>query len=178
MPKTNFVKDIEDEEVEVKPAKKEKKKFDQSDGIICRSVTQGGLYLEGAKTKILYEWDDYGDESEVEYRDLVAEVRAKSQFVFRPCFIIDDEDFIAEFPQLEKFYKEKYTVKDLRKVLELPVGEMVDAIKELPKGAADSLKSIAAQQVSTGQLDSVRKIKALDEFFGTDLNLIGELISD
>lgn len=177
MPKTNFVKDVDDDEIiEEKP--KAKKKFDQSDGIICRSITQGGLYLEGAKTKILYEWNDYGDESEVEYRDLVAEVRSKSQFVFRPCFIIEDEDFIKEFPQLEKFYKEKYTIKDLRSILKMDVSEMIEAIKALPKGAAESLKSIAAQQVSNGQLDSVRKIKALDEFFGTDLNLIGELIND
>ena len=60
----------------------------------------------------------------------------------------------------------------------MDVSEMIEAIKALPKGAAESLKSVAAQQVSTGQLDSVKKIKALDEFFGTDLNLIGELIND
>ena len=177
MPKTNFVKDIEDDE-NIKETSKPKKKFDQSDGIICRSITQGGLYMEGAKTKILYEWNDYGDESEVEYRDLVAEIRSKSQFVFRPCFIIEDEDFIKEFPQLERFYKEKYTIKDLRGILAMDATEMIETIKTLPKGAADSLKSIAAQQVSTGQLDSVKKIKALDEYFGTDLNLIGELMND
>ena len=70
----------EDETPET-PKKKEKKKFQQSDLIMCRSVTTGGLFLEGSKTKQLYQWNDYGDESEVEYRDLVAEVRLKSNFV-------------------------------------------------------------------------------------------------
>ena len=57
----------------------------------------------------------------------------------------------------------------------MPVNEMIDAIKSLPKSALDTLKSIAASQVSVGQIDSVRKIKALDQIFGTDLNLLSEL---
>ena len=55
---------------------------------------------------------------------------------------------------------------------------MIEEIKKLPAGALSSLKSIAAEQVYTGEIDSVRRIKALDSVFGTDLNLIGELFAD
>lgn len=187
MPKTSIHKIMEEDNkvVEVATEKKEnkvkvpeKKVFDQNDGIMCKSVVQGGLYMEGLKTKIVYEWGDYGDESEVEYRDLVAAVRAKSKFIFNPWLIIEDEDFINEFPQLQSFYREAFSVKDLRDILNQPVDQMIATIKSLPSGAVDSLKTIAAQQVALGALDSVRKIKALDEIFGTDLNLVGELFQD
>lgn len=156
-------------------SEKVKKKFDPSDLIPCRSVCQGGLYLEGSRTKMPYEWADYGAVEDVEYRDLAELVRTRSSYIFNPFFIIDNEDFVEEFPQLKKFYSENYSIKELAAILELPVDEMVAQVKSLPKGAIESLKSIAASQVSAGQLDSVRKIRELDSIFGTDLNLLSDL---
>lgn len=177
------VEEVKKEEVKVEKEVKENKKastpkkktFDPADGIMCRSVVTGALYLEGAKTKMPYVWSNYGDETEVEYRDLVALVREQSGYIYNPFFIIDNEDFVAEFPQLEKFYSENYSVKELSDILELPINEMIESINRLPKTAVNTIKKIAASQVSVGQIDSVRKIKALDELFGTDLNLISEI---
>ena len=167
----------EEEEVEVaKP--RVKKTFDQSDGIACRSIVYGSLFMEGLKTQMIYSWTDYDDVTEVEYRDLVAAVRSKSKFVYNPWFIIEDEDFLEEYPQIKKFYTDSYSIRDLKKILTLPVDQMIDSIKKLPSGAFENMKSIAAKQVSDGILDSVSKIKALDQLFDTDLNLIGQLVSD
>lgn len=172
------VSTVETKEVASSSVKKEKKKFDQADGIKCRSVIQGGLYYEGDKTKMLYSFSDYGDTTDIEYRDLVAAVRTKSPYVFNPYFIIDDEDFIDEYPTLRQFYQEKFTTTDLRSILDLPVSDMLNTIDLLPKTAVESLKQIAATEVSMGRLDSVRKIKALDQVFGTDLNLMSEIFSN
>ena len=179
MARTKATTDEIEEKVEVEAkAKPERKVFDQSEGVKCRSVVQGGLFMEGLKTQMLYSWEDYGDESEVEYRDLAAAVRSKSKFVYNPWFIIEDKDFLAEFPQVKKFYDDSHSIKELREILQMPVDQMVKTIKELPATVVESLKSIAAKQVANGQIDSVRKIKALDEIFGTDLNLIGEIFAD
>lgn len=155
----------------------EKKVFAQDDGIMCRSVTVGDLWYDGPKSHITYNWVDYGDENEVEYRDLAASVRSRSKYIYGPHFVIEDEDFIAEFPQLKKFYEEQYTVDDLMGVLKLSIPDMVATIETLPSSAVNSLKSIASTQVANGQLDSVRKIKALDEIFGTELDLLSSLIN-
>lgn len=158
--------------------KAQKKEFAQSDGIKCHSVVQGGLYYEGSKTGMLYSFSDYGDVTEIEYRDLVAAVRTKSEYVYNPYFIIDDEDFLAEFPAVEKFYNDQISIKDLKAILDLDIPKMTDAIQSLPKAAVESLKKIASTQIANGRLDSVKKIRALDELFGTDLNLLGELFSE
>lgn len=158
------------EEPEVAPAKK-KKGFAQTDGIECRSVTPGIMFMDGEKTGISYSWSSYGDVSYVEYRDLAAAVRSKSSYIFNPFIIVDDEDFVAEFPQLKSFYDDKYSVKDLKKILEMDVSAMLEAIKVLPKGAIESLKMLASTSIQSGELDSMRKIKALDEALGTQLSI-------
>ena len=163
------------EEVQKQEEEKPKKEFSQSDGVMCRSVVQGGLFMEGLKTGMLYNFIEYGDICEIEYRDLVAAVRSKSVYVFEPRFIIEDEDFIAEFPQITKFYNEQFSTRDLKKILAMDVSSMVEAINNLPKGAVDNLKTIAATQVANGLLDSVSKIKALDKIFGTELDLVSSV---
>lgn len=160
---------------EVIEDKKNKKTFDPEDGILCRSVTVGGLWLDGVKSKNVYRWVSYGDETEVEYRDLVSMVRSKSKYIFAPFFVIDDEDFIDEFRELKKFYSEQYTVEDLKGVLDLRESDMIATIKTLPSTAQNTLKSMASTMIANGELDSLRKIRALDEYFGTELNLLSSL---
>lgn len=166
------------EDIKGEPIVPEKKVFQQSDGVKCRSVVSGHLYVEGLKTGIIYSFMDYGDESELEYRDLVAAVRSKDKSVYEPRFVVDDPDFLAEFPALDDFYSKRFTTKDIRTILNMSDAEMKDAIDKLPSGAKESLKTLAAKLVTAGELDSMKKIKTLDEIFGTSLGLIGELITD
>lgn len=183
MPRTKMdelVEELNSEEgveqiVKERKPRAKKKHFEPTDGVLCRSITQGGLFMDGEKTQIPYKWTDYGDEIEVEYRDLVAAVRRKSPFVFHPYFVVIDDDFIAEFPQLASFYESAYSLRDLQDILKLPVNEMLAQLRQLPKGALESFKNIASTQVASGKLDSVKKIKALDDFFETDLNLLQSL---
>lgn len=154
------------------------KKFNKDDEILCKSVTVGGLYLDGPKSKEFYSWLEYGDEEYVQYQDLTAMVRrTKEPYIYSPLFIIEDEDFIEEHPQLKEFYENQYTVSDLRDILYLSEREMVSAIESLPKGARENMKNIASSAVASGELDSLRKIKVLDEIFGTELNLLSDLIN-
>ena len=161
-------------QTKVEKPKKEKKVFAQDEGVACRSITQGGLFMEGAKTRMRYAWSDYGDITYVEYADLASAVRVRSQYVFGPLFLIDDDDFVEEFPQLKKFYTENYSIGDLEVILTYPVERMVEEIKALPKSAIESLKVLAASSINDGELDSVTKIKALDELFGTKLSILAE----
>ena len=170
--------------VEVEPEvvkevkKKEPKKFEATDGIPCRSITSGGLYMSGIKSHILYEWADNGDITEVEYQDIVAAIRSNVSYISKPYFIIEDEDIIAQFPQLDKIYASMYSIKDLKDVLTktTPSG-MKATILSLPEGAKESIKNIASQMISNGTLDSVQKIKIIDEIFNTELMLMTGLFN-
>ena len=172
------VEDEIEEVVETVVEKREPKKFEATDGIPCRSITSGGLYMSGIKSHIMYEWSDNGDVTEVEYQDIVAAIRSNVSYISKPYFIIEDEDIIAQFPQLNKIYASMYSFKDLRDVLtELPAKTMKTTILSLPEGAKESIKNIASQMISNGTLDSVQKIKILDEIFDTELMLMTGLFN-
>lgn len=153
----------------------EKRTYEQTDSIECMSITSGELWMTGIKSGINYRWADRGDVTDVEYQDVVAAIRSGASFIFKPYFVIKDEELVSQFPQVHRVYESLYSINDLQDVLRLPVGEMRRVIKSLPDGAKESVKNIAATQISNGTLDSVRKIKVLDEIFDTKMMLMTEL---
>lgn len=168
---------VEVEPTESAPVKKVRK-YEATDGIRCRSITVGGLYMEGLKSHILYEWSNEGDDTEVEYQDLVAAIRSNSSYVLKPRFIIEDQELVDQFPQVKKVYDSMNSVQDLREIILKNQPEaMKKRIMNLPDGAKESLKHIASQMIANGTLDSVKKIKVLDEIYETKLMLMTELFS-
>lgn len=157
---------------EIKPEEtKTIKKYEKEETIPCKSITNGMLLVTGEKSGILYRWADYGDIEEIEYQDLIYMIRSHKASVYRPRFIIQDKDFLSQHPELNTLYNSLYSTKDLKDILNLPVSQIKQAIKQLPDGALDALKGVAASMITSGQYDSVKKIKALDEIFGTKLLL-------
>lgn len=171
---------VEEKKPEVKEVKApvQKKSFEPEDTITCRSVVSGRLFMDGIVSAMPYTWLDFGDEVDVEYRDLVAAAKKKNSYVMKPFFVIMDDDFVAQFPFLKDVYSGQYSIKDLAKILTLPVNEMTEAVKELPGNVRETLKGIASTQVSNGVLDSFKKIKALDEILDTDLSLIADMSNE
>lgn len=154
---------------------KQQRKFEAMDGILCRSLVDGVLVMTGIKSKNSYKWADANDVAEVEYQDLVSAVRSNISYIYAPHFIVEDEDFLAQFPQVKNVYDSMYTTADLKEILSLPVNNMMSAIRSLPDGSKENLRDIAGKMVLNGQLDSVQKIKALDEFYNTNFMITTNL---
>lgn len=169
------------EDIEIKePVKAEepapkKRVFHGDDVILCRSITPGRLCLEGAATNMVYRWMNYGAEAEVEYKDLANAVRSHHKIIFNPSIIVEDDDFVNEFIELKKFYTEKFTLKELTDILDMNENKMADAISILPSGARDQFINIVSTKVSNGELDSVKKIKALERILNVDFSLVAEM---
>lgn len=174
---------VVEETKEEKPVKEEKpkaikvttkSKFSDKDLIPCKSVTSGGLsYIGLSGNKVRFA--DYGAVEYVEYGDLRREAQTANptNYLFYPRFVVIDPDFVEEFPKLEEFYSKFYTEEgDFEKILELPKQQMIEAIERLPKGCKECLKGIVATKLDSGLLDSVQKIKLLDEVFGTNMLLM------
>ena len=171
--KENVTEEVMDVEVEVaKPAtKKAVKKYAPTDMITCRSITFGELLLTGTKTRLLYSWANYGDTTEVEFQDLQALKSTRSSYLYKPRFIIEDEDLVEQwqkdFGDLYKNIEEM----DVEALFKLPVNQFKSKLKKAPKGVQQAVKNIAGEKILNGSLDSVTKIKAIDEILGTDLKL-------
>lgn len=158
----------------VKPIVKAKKEFTDSDYILCRSVWSGGLNVD-SQSGNLYRFNNYGAECEINHRDLVTMIRRGSEHVFLPRFIILDEDFLEDFPTVQKVYGTMYTREDLVGILDLPITAMKREIDKLPKATKDNMRNLVATHIANGKLDSISKVRALTEIFNTDFNLLSDL---
>lgn len=156
---------------ETKTTKKAPRKYAPDDMIVCRSITFGELLLTGKKSKLLYSWANYGDTTEVEFQDLQALKSTRSSYLFKPRFIIEDEELVEQWGNdFGNIYKNIEDV-DAEDLLKLPVAQLKAKLKKAPKGVQQAVKNIAGEKIMNGSLDSLAKIKAIDEILGTDLKL-------
>lgn len=176
MKKSTTVEEVEN--IVEKPVEKSapKKVFRDGDYILCHSIIAGGLNVN-CRSGNTYRFNNYGDDCEIEYRDLVDLIRKHSEHIFQPRFIIDEEDFIADFPSIKKLYNEMYTTSDLKEILLLPDGQMEKEINSLSKELKDTLKNLAATMIESGEIDSISKVRALTSVLDADFNFLSELFS-
>lgn len=157
---------INNTDIEVKD---DKKVFNKNSLIPCRSICTGVLFIQGDRSKNEYTFYDYGEVVEIEYQDLVTMISRRSSAITKPQFIVEDEEFIAQNTQLQDIYASMYSTKDLREIFKLPANQMRKAIMDLPEGAKNATLSLASSMIETGQLDSIARVKVIDEIFDTKL---------
>jgi hypothetical protein len=173
--KESVIEEIEsvvEVEESVKPSvKKSQRKFAPDELITCRSVTYGELLLTGTKSKLLYTWANYNDTTEVEFQDLQALKSTRSSYLYRPRIIIEDEELLEQWDKdFGDMYKNIVDI-DVEDMFRLPLNQFKSKLKKAPKGVQQAVKNIAGEKIMNGSLDSLAKIKAIDEILGTDLKL-------
>lgn len=161
--------EVEQEVVKKAPVKQKTRKFDPTETFPCRSVCYGELILEGYKSKILYTWANCGDYADVEYQDLQALQSRKSRFLTDPLFIIEDEELVEYWGSLLKPIYSKIEEDDIEQILKLTPAQLKKRLKSAPNGIKESIKTMAAAKIMSGELDSLNRIKAIDEVLGTEL---------
>ncbi|MCQ2148371.1 MAG: hypothetical protein MJZ16_12800 [Bacteroidales bacterium] len=147
----------------------EKKKWESEELISCHSIVHGELVYQSKKSGILYDWQDYGDENEVEYQDLLPLYITKSPLLFKPYFVIDNPELLNEWTKLKDVYAKIYQYEDIDYVLDLDPESFRAALLTMPDGLKDSLKTAVATRIDSGEFDSLQKIKIMDQVLGTDL---------
>lgn len=156
---------------EEKAAAKKPRKFAADELITCRSITFGELLLTGPKSHLLYSWSNYGDTTEVEYQDLQALKSTKSSYLYRPRFIIEDDELNEQWSKDFKDLYDGIIEVDVDDILALPINQFKARLKKAPRGVQQAIKDVAGEKIMNGSLDSIKKIKAIDEILGTDLML-------
>jgi hypothetical protein len=177
--RTTTKKDIIDEDVtsttpDITPATptvKEKRKFALDDMIECRSVCYGELLYPAKKSGLVYRFSGYGDTTEIEFQDLQALRSTRSAYLYRPCFIVEDEELLEQWPDLKKLV-DKVANIDGEALFNLPTNQFKKALRELPEGFKITVRDMANSKIVDGTLDSIAKIKILDEMLGTDLMML------
>lgn len=151
--------------------KKTPRKFEPTDLITVRSITQGELLMPGKKTGILYRWSAFGDVTEVEYQDIYTLKASRSNFIYRPHLVIEDEDLLADskWKDVKTLYENMYTTSDIDAVFKMTAQQLKRALQKMPEGLKNAVLIEASTRIDRGTFDSINKIKAIDEACGSDL---------
>lgn len=179
--KKEEIKAVSEEQVEdtketvkkvvTRTAKTETKSFASGDRILCQSITAGQLIYYSTKTKERYEWSNYGDTAEVLYEDLLSMKSAKSNFIFEPLFVIAEESLISQpaWSKVKELYESVEIVEDAEDYLNQTPAKLKALLLQAPDGVRNTIKITASQMINNGELDSIGKIKVLDEVLGTNM---------
>ena len=148
------------------------KKYNQEDEIMCKSVCFGLLEYMSKKDGIVYRWEDFGDIVPVRYSDLLALKTSRSKFLYQPWFIILDEDLVKmwRLEDINKYFDEISDMEDF--LIDSKIPHIEKQLKNAPDGYNELVVQTAGRLLRENRLDSIAKLRVIDELLHTKLSLL------
>lgn len=169
------------EKVETKNITKKKLRLDDNVLISVKSNRFGELIYINHKTGDETRWENFGDVQPLSVGDLRA-MKAKQLTFFKENWITiegiedADDDYddveieeIYEALQISQYYDEYLCPKDINKVFNWTTDEIKNKIPRMTKSVRESILVRANELIKLNILDSMSKVKALEEVLGCEL---------
>lgn len=161
------------------PAEKEKPKAEKRDKpvpkqldinqtVTVRNGFQGRLIYISKRTGEKFVWDEFGDEQEMELREL-RDAKNSSKVYFSDNYFLFDEDWVPTWLGVAQFYKHALRIDEFDEMLMKPAGEIAGIFSNLSDGQKRSAAYRARQMIASGDIDSNKAIAALEAALGVDL---------
>lgn len=149
--------------------KKVKKQYDLHDMVTVRNMTAGSLiYKSNRNLGYIVEWSGYNDEQPMEVLELKNMLASQRRFFEKNWVWIDDPTLIEELG-LSKFYKHMLSPEQVDALFEEDVDTMVRRISELSSDMQDTVRVVAKEKITNGEITSYTVIQALQKYFGESL---------
>ena len=146
------------------------KDVDPTTIVTVKNGFNGRLVYISPRTHERYVWDEFGDEQEMELREL-RNAKSSAKAFFENNWFMFEEEFawVVTYLGLERYYKFAINLKDFDKIFAMSPDKIADVINGMSDGQKKSLSYRARQLVSDGEVDSRKVISALEEALGTEL---------
>lgn len=178
--KTENTMVVEKNSTEVKSEKK-KLKLDDNVSILVASNIFGELVYINHKTGDKYTWQNMGDIQSLYVSDIRAMKSNQRKFLEENWIVItgiadtsdiyDDVDLndIYEALQISSYYKEFLCPSNLNDVFNWSVDEIRKKVSKMPTSTKETIAIRANELIKDGILDSIKKVKVLEEVIGCEL---------
>ena len=160
--------------VENKAAPKEEKivpkEIDPSQYVIVRNGFQGRLIYKSPRTNEKFTWESFGDEQEIELRELRnAKGSCKKMFENNWFMFNEEDDWIIDYLGVRQYYKSSLNIDNFDKIFKMSIEEAEKVISSMSEGLKRSVSYRARQLILDGEIDSRKFIQMLEETLGTEL---------
>lgn len=163
----------EDAVAETKAAPQPKQKIrakdvDLNQYITVRNGFQGMLIYISKKTGEVFEWDEFGDEQEIELGELKNAKNSNKNFFINNWFMFDDP-WVIDFLGVGQFYKHTLPIDRFDDIFQMDADEAAKVLSTIPEGQKRSIAYRARQLISENAIDSMKLIAVLEKELGVDL---------
>ena len=138
--------------------------------VMVRNGFNGHLVYISPRTQERYSWDGYGDEVEMEIRELRSAKGSQKAFFENNWFMFDDEySWVIPYLGVSKYYENAVTVEQLEEIIDKSPSEIKKWCARLNEGQRDSFVLMVKEKYFNGEIDSMKTITALETGLGIKL---------
>ena len=156
------------EKVEKKEQYRIKKDFDPNMIVTVKNGFHGHLVYKSKHTQEKFVWNGFGDEQDMDLKELKNAKNSSKAFFENNWFLIDDPE-ILEYLGVSKYYEYALNFDSFDKLFTKTPSEIADTISKLSAGQRKSVVYRAKQLIDDGVIDSIKVINTLEEALSTEL---------
>lgn len=146
------------------------KEVDLNELITVKNGYSGKLVYVSARTHERFVFDGFGDEQEIELRELRnAKSSAKSFFVNNYFMFGPEFEWVPAYLGMGKFYKNSIKPDEFEDLFNLPADEIKAKLDKLTDGQKKAVNYMAREKIANGEIDSRKTIATLEESLGVQL---------
>ena len=146
------------------------KEVDLGELITVKNGYNGKLVYVSARTRERYVFDGFGDEQEIELRELRnAKSAAKSFFVNNYFMFGPEFEWVPAYLGMAKYYKNSIKPDEFEDLFNMPAEKLRDRISKLNDGQKKAINYMAREKIADGEIDSRKTIAMLEEALGVQL---------
>lgn len=130
----------------------------------------GMLVYKSSRTNEEFHWDAFGDVQDLELRELRNAKSTAKGFFEKNYFLFDDDhSWVIEYLGLNRFYDHSLSAEGFDEIFSKSASEIKSVVSKMPAGQKKSLMYCAKEKIASGEIDSFRTIRALEEGLGVKL---------
>lgn len=161
-------------ENKIETAKEDKpivpKEIDLNQYITVINGFQGSLVFKNPKTGEIFRWAEFGDEQDIELRELKGIKSYAKNFFANNWFMFNRDDYwVIDYLGLSQYYKYAINLEEFDALFEKSAEEIKKTVSKLSAGQKKSVAYRARQLVSEDVIDSRKTIKSLEEALDVEL---------
>lgn len=144
--------------------------IDPNELIPVRNGFHGTLVYIDSRTNEKFEWSQFGDIQEIELRQL-RNAKNTNRFFFENNYFLFDDDYswVIDYLRVNKYYEHAISVEGYDELFTKTPKEIIAVIDEMSKGQKQSLLLCAQEKIQSGEIDSIKIVRALEEGLGVTL---------
>lgn len=146
------------------------KEVDPDDYVTVHNGHHGILIYKSKRTGETFIWQEYGDEQEMQIRELKDAKNSNKKFFINNWFVFDEDyQWVVDYLGMRNFYKNAVGLGQFDEIFKLAPEKLKAELNQMSDGQKDSVAHRARQLVMSGDIDSRKIIATLEETLGVEL---------